>query len=90
MAISMKLKGQQKITGGELVARLLAAEGVEKAFAFQAGREVRVLVDAGRIDDDHAVVICKDIAQRIQDELTYPGQIKVVVIREMRTTAVAK
>jgi ribonuclease Y len=65
-------------------------EGVEKAFAFQAGREVRVLVDAGKIDDNHAVVICKDIAQRIQDELTYPGQIKVVVIREMRTTAVAK
>ncbi|MFH1533032.1 MAG: ribonuclease Y [Pseudomonadota bacterium] len=64
--------------------------GVDKAFAFQAGREVRVLVDAGRIDDDRAVIVCKDIAQRIQDELTYPGQIKVVVIREMRTTAVAK
>ena len=65
-------------------------EGVDKAFAFQAGREVRVLVDAGSIDDDQAVVICRDIAKRIQDELTYPGQIKVVVIREMRTTAVAK
>jgi len=65
-------------------------EGVDKAFAFQAGREVRVLVDAGKIDDDSAVVICRDIAQRIQEELTYPGQIKVVVIREMRTTSVAK
>ncbi len=65
-------------------------DGVDKAFAFQAGREVRVLVDAGKIGDDQAVIICKDIAQKIQDELTYPGQIKVVVIREMRTTSVAK
>ncbi|MBM4373125.1 MAG: ribonuclease Y, partial [Deltaproteobacteria bacterium] len=65
-------------------------QGVEKAFAFQAGREVRVLVDAGAVNDDQAVIICKDIAKRIQDELTYPGQIKVVVIREMRTQAIAR
>ncbi len=67
----------------------ISFNGVEKAFAFQAGREVRVLVDAGRVSDDHAVVICNDIAKKIQDELTFPGQIKVTVIREMRTTAFA-
>ncbi len=74
----------------DLEAIATSFQGVDKAFAFQAGREVRVLVDAGRVNDDSAVVICKDIAKRIQDELTYPGQIKVVVIREMRTQSVAK
>ena len=74
----------------DLEAIATSFQGVDKAFAFQAGREVRVLVDAGRVNDDNAVVICKDIAKRIQDELTYPGQIKIVVIREMRTQSVAK
>jgi ribonuclease Y len=65
-------------------------DGVEKSYAIQAGREVRVLVEHERISDPEAVVLAKDIAQRIENELTYPGQIRVTVIRETRAVAVAK
>jgi ribonuclease Y len=64
--------------------------GVGKSYAIQAGREVRVLVENDKIGDAEAVVLAKDIAQRIETELTYPGQIKVTVIRETRAVAVAK
>lgn len=65
-------------------------EGVAKAFALQAGREIRIIVDAQKVSDDRAAVIARDIAQKIKDELDYPGQIKVMVIREMRAVEYAR
>lgn len=64
--------------------------GVGKSYAIQAGREVRVLVEHDKIGDAEAVMLAKDIAERIETELTYPGQIKVTVIRETRAVAVAR
>jgi ribonuclease Y len=65
-------------------------DGVAKAFALQAGREIRIMVDAGKIADDRAALIAKDIAAKIKSELDYPGQIKVTVIREMRAVEYAR
>jgi ribonuclease Y len=65
-------------------------EGVEKAFAIQAGREVRVLVENSRVSDDQALLLSKDIARRIEGSLSYPGQIRVCVVRETRSTDYAK
>ena len=64
--------------------------GVTKAFALQAGREVRVIVNANELDDNRTFLICKDIAKKIQEEMEYPGQIKVSVIREVRAIEYAK
>jgi ribonuclease Y len=65
-------------------------EGVEKVYALQAGREIRVLVKPKEIDDDAAVLLSHEIAREIEDELEYPGQIKVTVIRESRAVDYAK
>lgn len=65
-------------------------EGVEKSFAVQAGREVRIMVIPSEVSEDDMVILSRDIAKRIEDEMTYPGQIKVNVIRETRVTATAK
>ncbi len=65
-------------------------QGVEKAFAIQAGRELRVIVESEKITDDAAELMSVDISQRIQNEMQYPGQIKVTVIREKRAIAYAK
>jgi ribonuclease Y len=65
-------------------------QGVEKAFAVQAGREVRIIVEPGRVDDDQAAVLARDVARKIEAEMTYPGQIKVTVIRELRASEVAR
>ncbi|MDD8016578.1 MAG: HD domain-containing protein, partial [Acidobacteriota bacterium] len=65
-------------------------EGVNKSFALQAGREVRIIVESQKVSDDKAVLIAKDIAQKIKSELDYPGQIKVTVIREMRAVEYAR
>jgi ribonuclease Y len=65
-------------------------KGVSKAFALQAGREVRILVESERISDEEAVWLSKDIARRIENELEYPGQIKVTVIRETRAVEYAR
>ena len=64
--------------------------GVEKSYAIQAGREIRVMVDAGEINDTNAGVLARDIAKKIESEMTYPGQIKVTVIRETRAIEIAK
>jgi ribonuclease Y len=64
--------------------------GVEKTYAMQAGREVRVMVEPEKISDADAIVLAHDIARQIEDEMEYPGQIKVLVIRESRATSVAK
>lgn len=63
--------------------------GVERAFAMNAGREVRIAVEPEAVDDVGAAQLAREIAEQIQKEMTYPGQVKVVVIREMRATAVA-
>lgn len=65
-------------------------KGVQKSYAIQAGREIRVVVDSGKIADDQAYVLSKEIARRIESELTYPGQIKVTVIRETRAVEIAR
>jgi ribonuclease Y len=68
----------------------LAQEGVEKVFAMQAGREIRVMVKPADIDDIQAQVIARDVAKQVEDELTYPGQIRVTVVRESRAIEFAR
>ncbi len=64
--------------------------GVDRCFAIQAGREIRILVENEKISDNDAVMLCKDVIKKIESELTYPGQIKVTVIRETRISDYAK
>jgi len=63
---------------------------VDKVFAMQAGREVRVMVRPDDVDDIGAAVLARDVAKQIEEELTYPGQIRVTVVRESRATEVAR
>jgi ribonucrease Y len=65
-------------------------DGVKKAYALRAGREVRVIVNSNETDDNRTFLMSKDIAKKIQEEMEYPGQIKVTVIREVRATEYAK
>jgi ribonuclease Y len=65
-------------------------EGVDRVFAMQAGRELRIMVLPDQVDDIQAQVLAREIAKQIQDELTYPGQIKVVVVRESRAIETAR
>ena len=65
-------------------------EGVEKVFAMQAGREIRIMVKPEQVDDIQAQVIARDIAKQVEEELTYPGQIRVTVVRESRATEFAR
>jgi len=74
----------------ELENAALSFKGVKSAFAISAGREVRVVVEPLEIDDTVAVNLAHDIAGKIEKEQTYPGQVKVTVIRETRATGVAK
>ncbi len=67
-----------------------AREGVDKVFAMQAGREIRVMVAPDVVDDIEAQVLARDLAKQIEEELTYPGQIKVTVVRESRATETAR
>ncbi|HET8652751.1 MAG TPA: ribonuclease Y [Gaiellaceae bacterium] len=96
-AISGSRPGARGDTLENYIKRLEALEeiaarkdGVEKVYALQAGREVRVIVKPGQIDDDGAVLLSHEIARDIEQELEYPGQIKVTVIRESRATELAK
>lgn len=68
----------------------LSFEGVHKCYAIQAGRELRIMVDAEKVSDDRAGQLSFDISQKIEKDMQYPGQIKVTVIREMRSVAYAK
>jgi ribonuclease Y len=74
----------------ELEELALNFEGVEKCYAIQAGRELRVLVDAENINDQQASKLSFDISQKIEKDMQYPGQIKVTVIRETRAISFAK
>jgi ribonuclease Y len=65
-------------------------EGVSKAYAIQAGRELRVMIDCDKVNEDQTYLLCKDIAQAVEEQLTYPGQIKVMCIREKRSVEFAK
>ena len=95
-AISAARPGARRETLEKYVKRLQRLEeiagaftGVETAYAIQAGREVRVIVSADRVDDKIAAKVCRDIAKEIEDEMTYPGEVKVTLIRERRFVEVA-
>ena len=64
--------------------------GVEKSYAIQAGRDLRIIVDSGKVKDADATLLSQDIARSIESKLTYPGQIRVTVIRETRAVEYAK
>jgi ribonucrease Y len=68
----------------------IAHEGVEKVFAMQAGREIRVMVKPDSVDDIQAQVIARDVAKQVEEELTYPGQIRITVVRESRAMEFAR
>ncbi|MBL0036529.1 MAG: ribonuclease Y [Flavobacteriales bacterium] len=74
----------------DLESLALSYQGVSKAFAIQAGRELRVMVESDHVTDAEADSISMSIAERIQNEMTYPGQVKITVIREKRSVSVAK
>ncbi len=65
-------------------------KGVDKCFAVQAGREMRIIVEPGQISDDDTLMLARDVAKKIETEMTYPGQIRVTVIRETRATELAR
>ena len=65
-------------------------DGVQQAFAIQAGRELRIIVENDKVSDEESVMLCRDIVKQIENELSYPGQIKVTVIRETRAVDYAK
>ena len=67
-----------------------AFPGVDKSYAVQAGRDLRIIVDSHKVKDDEATLMSRDIAKAIEDQLTYPGQIRVTVIRETRAVEYAK
>ncbi len=77
-----RLEALEKIAAGK--------PGVAKAYALQAGREIRVIVEPSEVDDDGAALLSHEIAREIEDQLEYPGQVKVIVIRESRSIEVAK
>jgi ribonuclease Y len=96
-AISASRPGARRETLEKYVKRLQDLEAVacefeevESAFAIQAGREVRVLVDANKTTDEVAARICREIAQAIQDRVDYPGEVKVTVLRETRAVEYAR
>jgi ribonuclease Y len=96
-AISASRPGARGESLESYIKRLAALEeiaaakpGVAKAYALQAGREIRVIVEPSEVDDDGAALLSHEIAREIEDQLEYPGQVKVIVIRESRAIEVAK
>src|ERR671915_1814941 len=96
-AVSASRPGARGESLESYIKRLAALEeiaatkpGVAKAYALQAGREIRVIVEPTEVDDDGAVLLSHEIAREIEDQLEYPGQVKVIVIRESRAIEVAK
>jgi len=96
-AISASRPGSRRESLERYIKRLEALEGiantfqgVKQSYAIQAGREVRVIVDANRIDDKMAAKIARDIATRVEQEMTYPGEVKVTVLREVRAIEYAR
>ena len=96
-AVSAARPGARKETLDAYIKRLekleeiaMSYEGVVRTYAIQAGREVRVMVEPEKVDEATTIVLAHDIAQRIENELQYPGQVKVVVIRESRAIGIAK
>ena len=96
-AISASRPGARRETLDKYVRRLEDLEalacgfpGVEQAYAIQAGREIRVIADSHRLGDEAAAKLCRDIAKAVQEQLTYPGEVKVTVLRETRTVEFAR
>ena len=96
-AISASRPGARRETLERYIKRLEKLEeiatsfkGVESAYAIQAGREIRVIVDANQIDDESAMKIARDIALKVEQEMTYPGEIQVTLLREVRCVEYAK
>jgi ribonuclease Y len=95
-AISAARPGARRETYETYVKRIEEIEsiagsfrGVEKCYAIQAGREVRVIVESGKVNDEEGVLLSHEIAKKIEKEVAFPGQIKIIVIREVRATAYA-
>ncbi|MBW8000904.1 MAG: ribonuclease Y [Planctomycetes bacterium] len=96
-AISASRPGARRETLERYIKRLEKLEeiatgftGVENAYAIQAGREIRVIVNADKIDDESAMKIARDIAKKVEDEMTYPGEIQVTLLREIRCVEYAR
>jgi len=96
-AISASRPGARRETLARYIKRLEKLEeiatsfkGVETAYAIQAGREIRVIVDANQIDDESAMKVARDIANKVEQEMTYPGEIQVTLLREVRCIEYAK
>ncbi|MHC5140284.1 MAG: HDIG domain-containing metalloprotein [Planctomycetota bacterium] len=96
-AISASRPGARRETLERYIKRLEKLEdiatgfdGVDNSYAIQAGREIRVIVDAEKIDDSVALKTARDIAKKVEDEMTYPGEIKITLLREVRCVEYAR